>query len=420
MSLQRIIVADAAQRAIQLEALASPIGGHCALVNAALQIRVQITFTRFWQERLVSLEEPEAPLVRDFLLKTPFILQSMRRVEHEALPATNPALLEQAQSLFDISSAMLSRKLASLSNGQLRRLLVARAFMEGPRTLILDDPLSGLDPAHRQAMEQAIENISHSSLNVIMGLPEEEGLGIPALDFRLRGNDMSSRDGKMANAPRGEELVSLDGINVRFGESVILENYNWAIYAGEHWLLQGANGSGKSSLLTFLTADHPQIYRNRVRLFGQMPGQGLSVWEHKRQIGFCSPELHHQWSEGGTLFSIVASGYLNPREGARPFLWEERSAVMDLLQSLGLDANQDFSEVAYPVQRLVLVMRALIRKPRLLILDEPDQGLDSHFRQKLWDLLDQRLALSDTTLVLASHHGEHHPQAIAHFMTLWS
>ncbi|HSQ40827.1 MAG TPA: ATP-binding cassette domain-containing protein [Fibrobacteraceae bacterium] len=399
-------------RALHLREAGRGYHGHVAYVDAALQVRIQTTFASFWQERLVSLKNPETPIVRDLLLRPRLFLQSGLRIENEPLPPTNPSRLEAACHYFDISDALLSRSVSSLSNGELRRILVARAYMETPEALILDDPLGGLDPGHRTSMVQALREIAINGTDVWLGLPAEKE------EETTHSSAKGVQQLRVPGEKTGEELVKLEKISVRFGDALILQNINWTIRVGERWLLMGPNGSGKSTLLAFLTADHPQIYRNRVCLFGQTPGHGLSIWEHRRFIGFCSPELHHQWKENLSLWQLVTEGCNVGRGETGPILWEERRYAEHLLQSVGLNGETHFLSASYPEQRLALVLRAMVRKPRLLVLDEPDQGLDPDWRTRLWNLLDVEVQGGNNALVIASHHAQSIPRCITHTFTL--
>lgn len=411
MPLLTLIEPDIRKRANLLEAMVSDLPQPLARVDGALQIRIQTTFARFWQERLVSLVEPDAPLARDLLLKPKFLLQSSHRVEHEALAITDPNRLDEALCLFDLPKSLLERKLTSLSNGELRRLLLARAFMENACTLVLDDPLGGLDPMHREVTERAIHKIAEQGITVLWAHAGEE----EREPERQKGVE------RLAPASQGytqEVLVRLENASVRFGEVVVFENLDWTIRVGEHWALSGPNGSGKSSLLSFLTADHPQMYRNAIELLGKRPGQGLAVWEHKKSCGFCSPELHHQWRGNATLLDTIASGFLDPRDPDGEVLAEDKRMALSVALQLDLPVLVKFQDAAYVQQRLALVARALVKCPRLLILDEPDQGLGDAEREHLFRFLEQWLLQSETTLVLATHHASHLPRCITHRLHL--
>ena len=415
MALTTLIEPDSLQRRRMLECGAAQFPGHASWVDSALQQRVQTTFTRFWQERLVSIEEPDAPLLRDFLAKPHFALQSMYRVEAESLAPTDPTLLGQAQVLFDLPESLLQRKLASLSNGELRRALIARAWMETPALIVLDDPLGGLDPEHRHTLVIALERISALGMPILLGLPDSD-VATSAQGPAPEESGFPSTLTVKEILP-GEVLVRLDAITVRFGETVVLSELDWTIRAGERWLLTGPNGAGKSTLLAFLTADHPQIYRNRVSLLGKIPGQGLNVWEHKAHIGFCSPELQHQWRMPGTLLAIACTGFSDPRNPLQPPLWNQRLAALEALQSLGLDPEADYAQSTYSAQRLALVARAMVHQSPLVLLDEPDQGLDEAGRRRLWDFID-RWSEQVQALVVATHHATHMPQCITHSLAL--
>jgi len=408
--MRTIIDTDTERRVSRLQEEAARIPGPMTWVDAALQIRVQRTFTQFWQERLLSLSDPDMPTVQDLLCRAHFSLQSVLRVESDALPPTHPELLPTAQEHFDLSAALCSRKVSSLSNGELRRVLCARAFMEAPALLVLDDPFGGLDPHHRRTLQSAIESISAQGSFVLLGLAEEETTSTEqetpcSASFHIQ---------ELHAVSSGEELVWLDSANVRFGDTIIFENLNWTIRRGEHWILSGENGSGKSSLLAFLTADHPQIYRNKMRLLGQVPGQGLVVWDHKRRIGFSSPEQHHQWTNDVSLLDIVASGFLDPRDPFGNVLRTDMQTAQLFVEHLQLNAQQRWSKTPYALQRLALVARAAVRRPPLLILDEPDQGLDTAARTRLWDFLGAVVRAGHSTLVVASHHAEPLPRFATH------
>jgi molybdate transport system ATP-binding protein len=411
--LTQIIHADPTLRQKRLASFLAIRTGSIAVVDSALQIRIQTTFSRFWQERLVSLVDLDAPKVRDLLLKSHYHLQSMLRVEHEALPETYPDRLFRAQSLFDINDALLERKLTSLSNGELRRLLIARAYMQNPAILVLDDPSGALDPSHRISLETALQQISAEGMDVILLAPQED---IQSQEIISKTPHLQTRT--LRTVEPSTQLVQFESLTVRFDETVIINELDWNIYQGEHWLITGSNGSGKSTLLSFLTADHPQMYRNRMHLLGQVPGQGLNVWEHKKQIGFCSPEFHHQWPKEGSLLQVVCSGFDDPHYPTGLVLWEQKNDAHTALLALGLNATQLFAHSSYIEQRLTLVARALIRHPRLIILDEPDQGIDQLGRDRLWSFLDQHIRASTSTLILVSHHTEHLPDCITHELCL--
>jgi molybdate transport system ATP-binding protein len=201
-------------------------------------------------------------------------------------------------------------------------------------------------------------------------------------------------------------------VNVAYGERAILRDVSWTVCAGERWALLGPNGSGKSTLLSLICADHPQAYRNDLRLFGRRRGSGESIWDIKRRIGLASPELHLYFSEPLSAAQTAATGFFDVL-AYRPTTPEQDGAVRELFDHFGVAAlvGRPFARLSTGEQRLVLLIRALVKRPPALILDEPFQGLDAALIERLRAWLDERL-LPDQTLIFVSHHAEEIPRTV--------
>ena len=102
--------------------------------------------------------------------------------------------------------------------------------------------------------------------------------------------------------------VKMDKVQIKYGAKTILNDFTWEVKKGERWAIKGPNGAGKSTLISLITADNPQAYSQDITLFDRKRGTGESIWDIKRKIGFLSPELHLYFKEGGSCFSVVASG----------------------------------------------------------------------------------------------------------------
>src|ERR1017187_3502552 len=172
-------------------------------------------------------------------------------------------------------------------------------------------------------------------------------------------------------------------ITVRYGKAVILNNINWTIRAGESWALLGPNGSGKTTLLSLILGDNPQVYTNEVIVFGHQRGGGESVWDIKRHIGWVSPELHLHFNDSATCFEVVASGFHDTVGLFQSPTARQRTASRRCVARFQLlaFAGRPLFSLSAALQRMVLLARALVKQPRLLILDEPCQGLDSAHRE---------------------------------------
>lgn len=409
-----------------------------SLSSTETQRRIQRALSPFWQGRFISLRDDDAPRVRDLLLKPKFFLNSAHYVEDDPFPPTNPEKLNEALKMADFPDSVLKVKLLSLSNGELRRILLTRLWMESPDYVLLDDPFGGLDPEFRPHLARAILNLSKTGVKMAVGLQRREELlpGIPA--FVCENGELVEFEGplpsevpivperkcdhyevKELNAPEstGETLISLQHVNVHYGSTEIIRDLSWQVKKGEHWVVMGPNGAGKSTLLALLSADHPQMYSNDISLFGKRPGKGLNIWEHKAQIGFFSPELSTQYRENLNVGEVLCTGFTTGLGLFRPASWEEKVKAKTWIEKFGLgDSDRRFDSLSATERRLTLIARAAIRPPKVLILDEPTQGMDVEFRTSLFRLLE--FLSNETTIILVTHYDGEWPRCMTHLLRM--
>ena len=427
-------------------------------MSEALQRKIQHALAPFFQQRFISLHDAEAPLVRNLLLDKKFFLQTDRYIDDMAWPLTDPEKLGDALNIADLAEGILDRKLLSLSNGELRRVLLARMWMETPEWVYFNDLFGGLDPEFRAHLAGSVVDLAkRPNLNVVVRLAREDELlpEIPAFVYadktftqyagelpkaasapkfkkaELRGYeivDLRNNSVTLSGAPQGaqskdpvnssaEILFDLKHVNVRFGDTDVLKDLNWTVRKGEHWAVMGENGAGKSTLLGMLTADHPQIYNNDITLLGERPGHGLNIWDHKAKLGFFSPELALQYREDLSLLDVLCTGFTPNLCRAENITWEEKAKAREWLAYLGFeDTSISIRKISPIDKRLVLMARAAIRPPKVLLLDEPTQGLKGEYRDKLFHLL--QLLSTETTLILVSHYEEEWPPCMTHLLRM--
>jgi molybdate transport system ATP-binding protein len=346
------------------------------------------------------------------------------------------------------------QSLRSLSNGEMRKTLLARALLRRPRLLILDDPFSGLDAQFRHHLKQILATLMKAGkvhLLLITGRCEDLPSGITHLMFvdrcrlvaqgrirpmladpRVRDLHLDGGSPRARPAPQhlsralcpgkaeGEVLVSLEQATVRYGRHAILEGISWTIRRGENWALVGPNGSGKSTLLSLIIGDHPQVYANQVFLFGRRRGTGESVWQLKRRIGFISPELHLHFPAEQTCLQTVLSGFHDSHGLFGHPTRSQIRAAGSCLAAFGLFgvSGKLLGSLSAGLQRMTLLARALVKSPELLILDEPCQGLDFKHRMMFLRAVEGLLRKNLTTIIYVTHRRDEIPAGIRRIMRL--
>ena len=429
-------------------------------MSEAMQRKIQQALAPFFQQRFISLHDAEAPLVRNLLLDKKFFLQTDRYIDDMAWPLTDPEKLGEALNIADLAEGILDRKLLSLSNGELRRVLLARMWMEKPEWVYFNDLFGGLDPEYRAHLAGCVADLAkRPGLKVVVRLAREDELlpEIPA--FVYADKTFSQYEGELPKAaatpkfkkaelkdyeivdlrrengsgePTDERRESCDSahlssdseilfdlkhVNVRFGDTDVLKDLNWTVRKGEHWAVMGENGAGKSTLLGMLTADHPQIYNNDITLLGERPGHGLNIWDHKAKLGFFSPEMALQYREDLSLLDVLCTGFTPNLCRAENITWEEKAKAREWLNYLGFeDTSISIRKISPIDKRLVLMARAAIRPPKVLLLDEPTQGLKGEYREKLFHLL--QLLSTETTIIMVSHYEEEWPPCMTHLLRM--
>lgn len=215
-------------------------------------------------------------------------------------------------------------------------------------------------------------------------------------------------------------IIRMEKVHVRYGDKMILDNIDWTVKPGECWLLSGPNGAGKSTLLSLITADNPQAYANEIYLFDRKRGTGETIWDIKKNIGYLSPELLLFFENSSSVFDAVASGLFDTIGLFRQVTDQQTQSIYHWLELLGIKsiARKRLHELSQGEQRKVLLARALIKNPPLLILDEPCQGLDDETEQELISLIDAICSKSGKTLVYVTHYANRRPQCIDKFIQL--
>jgi molybdate transport system ATP-binding protein len=188
---------------------------------------------------------------------------------------------------------------------------------------------------------------------------------------------------------------------------------------GENWAVLGPNGAGKSTILKLVLGEHLQVYSNKVWVFEKRRGSGESIWDIKKRIGVVSSELQVHYRRKISAVEVVISGLHDSVGLYRRPTAEEEATAQRWIRTLGVEdlAKQPFDQLSYGQKRMVLLARAMVKSPALLIVDEPCHGLDIPNRARILDLL-ERVGRTRTSLLYVTNHREEILSCITHVLRL--
>lgn len=392
--------------------------------------------TYYLQQRWNQMEIDESTPVVGNVLEEAFLRAGADTPERRAFQ----------QHLYDIFnlSYLMDKYVILLSSGELRKFQLCKTLMTDPRVLIMDNPFIGLDKETRQQLREVLETIStERALQIILVLAKDEDIPkfithvVPVRQMKVmqkvtREEYMQTATLSASNMLPEEvrqeiislpyrddeyntrEVVKLNKVSIKYGARTILKELDWTVNNGERWALSGQNGAGKSTLLSLVCADNPQSYACDIVLFDQQRGHGESIWDIKKHIGYVSPEMHRAYNRDMPAIRIVASGlkdsvglYVKPSEGDYDICrrWMRYFGIEEL-------ADRTFLKLSSGEQRMVLLARAFVKDPELLILDEPLHGLDLERGQLVKEVIDAFCQRKNKTLIMVTHYKENLPQCI--------
>jgi molybdate transport system ATP-binding protein len=342
------------------------------------------------------------------------------------------------------------REFLSLSYGQKRLALLARALVQHPDWLLLDELYNGLDASYRRRMDAVLEAArrrgqswvatAHRAIDVPRGTrrlleladgqvhtvkrvlaSDLERLSRRAGESNRALPDARRRPGKPARAKTVAQaglrtLIRLSKVDLFVEYRPVMRNLNWQIREGEHWAVYGANGSGKSSLLKLLYGDLSPALGGLIERSGFPKGASIAEW--KRQVGYVSPELQGDYAVNVSVLDLVASGRYSSIGLVDEPTVQDRRVATRWLRFFGLlsVAKSRPRELSYGQLRRALIARAMAADARILLLDEPLTGLDPAQRAIMKRLL-KRL-MNRLILIIAVHHAEDLPHGMTHGLRL--
>ena len=366
----------------------------------------------------------------------------------------DPELAADLVEKFGLSH-LLDRAFRKLSTGETRKVMLIRALSSKPDLLILDEPFDGLDVDTLAMLQQHLASIIDTTpmvmvLNRFDEMPDfithvaylekvaddcgqlafkvdrqdksafselYQLLHLKTTDLQVPAPDSAS---KLPSLDPAQPLVKLTDATIKYDETAIVDKLNWTIEPGKHWQLSGPNGSGKTGVLSLITGDHPQCYSNDIFVFGFQRGNGESIWQIKQFIGYVSTSLQWEYRVSVSCKNVIISGFYDSIGMYSKSTDNQKKIADEWLALLGMKdrADQPFNKLSYGDQRLLLIARAMVKHPPLLILDEPCLGLDDMNRQLVLALIEKICAGHETTVLYVNHHAEDQISGIENYLAL--
>lgn len=381
----------------------------------------------YYQKRWQATENEDSPMVSQVL---------------------GPRATERHGQLLDALGirSLLEKRLIFLSSGELRKLTIVRSLMTEPELLIVDNPYIGLDAPSRQTINDVLANVVKTmGLKVILVISHPKDLPnwvdkvVAVKDKKVEfvgsvADYRANADLQRSLFPEAyaaephvvpdsmramdnddyTEAVTMRNVHVAYGPVTILDKVDWRVARGDKWALLGKNGSGKSTLLSLVCGDNPQGYANDITLFGRQRGTGESIWDIKQHIGYISPDMHTFYQADIPCLDVVASGFFDTVGLYRKPSADQKDLAHEWMRLFHCDhlAGASFLKVSYGEQRLVMLTRVFVKRPSLVILDEPLHGLDAGKKTLAKDLIESYCEDPNVTLVYVTHYAEEIPSVV--------
>ncbi|MBE0393805.1 MULTISPECIES: ATP-binding cassette domain-containing protein [unclassified Flavobacterium] len=289
-----------------------------------------------------------------------------------------------------------TRKLRTFSSGERKKVFLNYCINQKPDYIIIDNPLDHLDQNSRKEITVTLTQLAQTTPLILLVNRQTDMLSFITNKAHIKDNSFylhpintenkETTFFKSNNIPAPieariyteEVLVKMRNLCVSYHEKPILDTINWTIKKGDFWHLLGPNGSGKSTLLSLITGENTKGYGQDLTLFGIKKGSGENIWDIKKNIGYFSTAMTDLFQKNDSLEHMVLSGFFDSIGLYVQPTNLQVKIVLEWLDLIGLSElkNTPFKNLSIGQQRLALIVRAVLKHPPLLILDEAVEGLD--------------------------------------------
>lgn len=335
---------------------------------------------------------------------------------------------ERRHDKFPITTTA-NKSLGSMSSGEQKKALLQYLIHQPADYIILDDWNGNIDAANIIALQELI-TAAAQKMQLIQLFYRKQDL-LPFVQEVITANEdktftvqtpqqfltaqTATAHFTLKDIPHFFEwndadcdpLIQLNNVSVQYEGKPVLSNISWTIRPGEFWQLKGPNGSGKTTLVSMIIGDNPKAYGQDMYLFGRKKGSGESVWDIKKNIGYFYPGITLFFTRNDTVENMIISGLVDSIGLYQLPTESQQIIAKEWLQLLGPQYhNKRFNDLTAGQQRIVLVIRAIVKLPPLLILDEPAAGLDDDNTEIFAQLINALAALKKMAIIYISHRNE--------------
>lgn len=332
---------------------------------------------------------------------------------------------EEKYGEFDVVSSGPKKSLKKYSEGEKRKALLAYIISKNPDFVIIDNILDNLDAASQIEITNNLIQLGDEISIVQIANRKSDVLSFIKNVYFLENNkwclltcieeEISERH-FVLNIPNAykeytavsDTLVKFQNVNILYEGVPVVKDLCWEVRENEFWQMIGPNGAGKSTLLSLITGDNVKAYGQDITLFGVKKGSGESVWDIKKRVGYFSSEMKRGLDRRETVEKMILSGFYDTIGLYTQPNKIQIEIVVKWLHLLKMYTirKENFLTLSLGQQRLIMIARAMVKQPPLLILDEPTVGLDDESVLIITELINKIALETNTTIIYVSHRKE--------------